>query len=89
MTLYEIPFRYFNDQPITPKYYDILNDDDDDENNIPGNPFDNVLLWNKILEDSVMPNDKDIDDEIIIDDADSLISATDPNPKNKFREFKD
>ena len=33
----------FHDQPIPPDYYDLLNDDDEDNNNITGAPDDYVL----------------------------------------------
>ena len=40
---YEILFGNFHDQPIPPDYYDFLNDNDDDDNNIPGTPVDDVF----------------------------------------------
>ena len=36
-------FGNFIDQPIPPDYYNFLNDDDDDGNNIPGTCIDDVL----------------------------------------------
>ena len=68
------------DQPIPPDYYDLLNYDDDGDydNNITGTPVDDVLLDNKGVEYAVIPNDEDIYNEIIIDDAGSLISSIDP-----------
>ena len=67
-----------DDQPITPDYYDFLNDDDGNGKNIPGTPVDSVLLEKKVFEYSVVQNNEYIDEELIIDDADSLISSIDP-----------
>ena len=39
---YELLFGDFYYQPIPPDYYDLLNDDDDDINNTPGTPVDDV-----------------------------------------------
>ena len=72
----------FNGQPIPPNYYDLLNDDDDNGNNITGPPFDNDVPDNKGLEYEVVPNDGDINNEIIIYEDDSLDSEIDP-PKKK------
>ena len=36
-------FGNFNDQPIPSNYYNFLNYDDDDGNNIPGNTIDGAL----------------------------------------------
>ena len=80
-------FGDFNDQPIPSNYYNFLNDDDDDVNNVPGTPVDNVLLDNKVVEDAVVPNYEDINDDIIIDDDDSLTSDIDP-PKNEILEME-
>ena len=43
---YELIFGDFNDQSIPSDYYNLLNDDNDDGNNIPVNLFDDVLLDN-------------------------------------------
>ena len=47
----EIIFGYFNDQPIPSNCYNILNDEDDDENNIIGATVDDALPNNKGVED--------------------------------------
>ena len=39
----ELIYGEFNDQPIPSNYYNFLNDDDDDGNNIPGTPVGDVL----------------------------------------------
>ena len=70
-------FWRFYDQPIPPNYYYFLNNYDDDDHNISGNLVDNVFPENKRLKYAVMPNNEDIDDEIIIDGADILTSAID------------
>ena len=54
--LYELHFGSFRDQPIPPDYYDLLNDKDDYNNNIPVTPVDNFFPFNKGVEDAVMPN---------------------------------
>ena len=45
----ELIFGDFNDQPIPSNYYNLLNDDDDNDydygNNIPGNPVGDSLLF--------------------------------------------
>ena len=63
----------------------ILNDDNDDYNNIPGTNVDSFFLENEVVEDTVVPNapdtdanDKYIDNDIIIDDYDSLTSVIHP-----------
>ena len=43
----ELIFGNFNDQPIPPDYYNCLNDDDDDGNNIHGTPVENTLPYTK------------------------------------------
>ena len=48
---YELLFGDFNDQPIPSDYYNFLNDDDDDGNNIPCTPIDDVLPDNEVVED--------------------------------------
>ena len=52
----ELIFGYFNDQPIPSNYYNFLNDDNDDGNNIPGTPVDDLFPYNGVVEDSVVPN---------------------------------
>ena len=74
----EIFFGNSHDQPIPSNYCDFLNDDYDDENNIPCSPVEDVPPDQKKLEDSVVPNDEETDDEIIIDDADSPTVYIDP-----------
>ena len=39
----ELFFGDFYDQPIPPDYYNLLNDNDDHDNNIPVNPVDGVF----------------------------------------------
>ena len=65
-------FGGFNDQPIPSDHYKYLNDDYNYCNNIPGNPVDDVLPDNKGVEDELVPNDEDINNEITIDEDDSL-----------------
>ena len=48
----EIIFGYFNDQPIPSNYYNFLNDDDDNGNNISCNTLEYALLENKGVEDA-------------------------------------
>ena len=50
----------FNEQPIPSDYYNFLNDENYDGNNVTSTPVDNTLQDNKLLEDPVMPNDEDI-----------------------------
>ena len=71
---------------IPSNYYNFLNDDDDDVNNISGTPVDDSLPNNGRVEYSVMPNNADINNEIIIDDDDSLASDIDP-PQNEILEI--
>ena len=40
----ELVFVYFQNQPIPSDYYNFLNDDDEDDNNITGITVDDVLL---------------------------------------------
>ena len=40
---HELVFGAFNDQPIPPDYYNFLNGDDNDENNIPGTPVNDII----------------------------------------------
>ena len=82
---YELLIGNFHDQPIPPDYYDFLNDDDDDHNNITSTPVENVFPDNKEMEYALLPNtpgayakDEDIDYETIIDDSDSLNTAIEP-----------
>ena len=56
----ELFFYDFNDQPIPSNYYNVLNDDDEIGNNIPGTPVGNAPTDNKGVEDAVMPNIEDI-----------------------------
>ena len=42
----ELLFGGVYDQPIPPDYYDLLNDENDDDNNNPGIPVDNFFLDN-------------------------------------------
>ena len=42
--LYEIVFCDFNDQPIPSEYYNFLNNDGNDGNNIPGTLVDDILM---------------------------------------------
>ena len=67
----------FNDQP-NPYYYNFLNDDNEYGNNIPGAPIFVALPETEVVEDTAMPNNEDIYNEIIVDDDDSLASAIDP-----------
>ena len=67
-----------NDQPIRSDYYDLLNDDNDDDNNIPGTSIENSLPDNKGVEDEFVPSNEYINDEIIVDDDESLASEIDP-----------
>ena len=84
----ELIFGNFNDQPITSNYYNLLNDDDDNGNNIHGTPIGDALPDNEGVEDSVVTNDWDFNDEIIIDDNDILASYIDPS-RTKFWKFKE
>ena len=43
----ELIFGNFIDEPIPSEYYNSLNDEDDDSNNIPGTTADDALLDNK------------------------------------------
>ena len=58
----------FNDQPIPSTYFDLT--DDYDYN---GNQIDAALMYNKRVEDAVVPNDEK-------NDEDSLASDIDPPP---------
>ena len=49
-------FGYFNNQTITFSYYNFLNYDDENGNNIPGAPVEDSLLDNEGAEDAVVPN---------------------------------
>ena len=73
----------FNDQPIPYNYYNLLNDEYGDGNNIPDTPVDNSLLENEGVEDAVMPNYGDINNEITIDENDSLASGIEPPPPKR------
>ena len=71
----ELIFGYFNDKTIPSEYYNFLNDDNGDANNIPGTPVDNFLPKNEWVEDAAVPNDECIYNEIIIYDYYSLTSS--------------
>ena len=75
-------FGNINDQTIPSNYYNSLNDDNDDGNNITGTPVNYALLDNKAVEDSIVKNYEDIKNEIIIDDDDRIDWDIDPPPKN-------
>ena len=64
----ELIFGGFNDQPILSDFYNLLNDDNDDGNNVSGIPVDYDLPDNEGAEYLAIPNDEDIIDEKIIDD---------------------
>ena len=91
----ELIFGGFNYQPIPPNYYYFLNGDDDNVNNIPGSTVDDVLTNNKGVENSVVPNDEDIDYDIVIDDDDSPTSDIYPSKtkscklKERMRKIKE
>ena len=70
----ELIFGDFNDQPIPSNYYNFLNYDNEYGNKIPVNTVYNSLLDNKEVEDAFVPNDEDINYEIIIYDDNSLAS---------------
>ena len=73
----KLVFGNFNDQPIPLNYYNFLNYDDYDGNNITGTPVDGVLIYNKGVEDSVIPNDEYNENEIIMDYGYSPASSID------------
>ena len=52
----EIIFGDFNDQPIPSDYYNLLKNDNNDGNNVPGTPFYNALSENEGVEDTVVKN---------------------------------
>ena len=70
----ELIFGDFNEQPIPSNYFNLLNDDDDNDTNFPGNIVNNELPENKEVEDAVMPNDEYFYNDIIIYDDDILAS---------------
>ena len=74
----ELVFGNFNDQPVPSDYYNILNDDDDNDNDIPGTPVGDTLPDNEGVEYVVFPNDEVINSERITDYNDSLASDIDP-----------
>ena len=76
----DLIFGYLDSQPIPSKYYNFLNDDDEDGNNIPGTPIEYTLTYNKGLEYEIIPNDEYINNEIIIYDDYRLASDVDPPP---------
>ena len=67
-----------NYQPIPSDYYNFLNDDDDDGNNITGTHVDGALTENEGEEYLVVPNYEYIDDEKITDDDSVFASAIEP-----------
>ena len=54
----EIIFGSFNDQPIPYIYYNFLNDDNGNVNDIPGTRVDDSLLDNEGVEYAVVLNDE-------------------------------
>ena len=79
---YEIIFGNFNYQPITSKYYNILNDGNNDDNNNPGTPVYDTLYKIEQVEDEVVPNSERINNDIIIDDDERLSSDIEPPSLN-------
>ena len=75
---YDIISGNFNYQHIPSNYYNILNDDNDDGNNIPGNPVDDALLDKKGVKYAIAQNDEDTNDEIMINNNYSLVPEIDP-----------
>ena len=65
-------------QPIPSNYYNFLNDDNNDYNNIFGTPIDDALPDNKVVEYVVVPNYEYINNGIIFDDYDRLSSYIEP-----------
>ena len=74
----EFLFGYFNDQPIPYDYYNFLNFDDGYGNNILCTSVGDTLPDNEGVEDGIVPNDEDINNEIIINNVDSLASKIAP-----------
>ena len=76
---HKIIFGDLNYQSIPYKYYNLLNDDNDDDsvNNIPRTPVYDELLDNEGVEDAVMPSYEEINNEIIINYDISLDSWID------------
>ena len=85
----ELIFGDFNDQHISSNYYNLLNDDNNYGNNIPGTPVENYLLYNKGIEDTVVTNDADIQNKIIIDYDDILASDIALPPQTEFWGLKE
>ena len=83
----ELIFGDINDQTIPSKYYNLLNDNDNDGNKNPPTPVHDVLLYKEGVEYSVVPNDKYINDKIKTDDYDNLASDIEP-PQNKIMEIE-
>ena len=78
----ELIFGDLNDQPIPYDYYNILNDDNNNSNNVPGTPVDDKIPEKKWVGDLAVPNYEVINYEImIIDNDDRLSSDTLPPPK--------
>ena len=72
------PSRNVSDLPVAPDYYNLINNDDNDGNNMTDNPVGNVLPDNEGFEYAVIPNNEAIGNDIIMDDDNSLASAIDP-----------
>ena len=86
----ELILGNFNDQSIPYDYYNLLNYDDDNGNNIPGTLVENALPYNRVVEDAVISNDEEINDEIIIEDDDILASYIEtPHNNNIYIEVVD
>ena len=85
---YELLFGDFHYQLIPPDYYDFLNGDNDNDDNIHFTPVENILPEKEGVKYAVMKNDEYIDDAIIIDDSDSLTSDIDPS-KTKLWKLKE
>ena len=81
-------FGGFNDEPIPSNYYIFPNDGNNYGNNITGTPIDDDLPENKGVEDAAVPNDEDMDNEIIIYGDEILSSDIDPF-KTKACKFKE
>ena len=74
----ELIFGDFNDKLIPSHYYNFLNYDEEDGNNIPSATVDDALPDDKGVEYIVLTDYEDINDEIIIHDDDSLASEIEP-----------
>ena len=56
----ELVFGNFNEKNIPFDYYNLLNDENDDDNNIHDTTVDNDLLYNEVVGYAVLTNDKEI-----------------------------